>query len=883
MVKAVVRYILLIVALLLQFQSLAFAQGRYADTLHLKVYFEPGSSRVNPKYKGNRGRLSAFSEAFNSLMGNPEYGNPVVKIHAGASLGEDAESKQELSLDRAKSVRAFLSKSLPLSQSKVQLFPTQEDWSDVGGPLSEVLAVFPRSAYYKSQVPVMENEKSYEGKAKDTLAIRFRFDSTQINLAYAGNGGRVNRFLQDVRLHYAGMNPAALQWDIYAGASPEGRVDHNKWLGRERGKAIGNLISDSLGVSARNIQIHNLESRWADLHTAISESDEPWREEALSIIEKEPSLDKWNHDVREKQLRNMADGKAWPVLLRKYLSPLRSGGSAVVTYRPELDTLVYHENVTPEKKAPASAPRKTASLPCDTLSNYYILSNGRFYYPPKQLSDTLQVRFRLDSIRIDLGFASNRSNVRRFTDAFNEHFSLVNPDAIQLDIYAGASPEGPADHNYWLGRERGASIRRLIRDSLGLRLGTVVVHNLAARWEEFYEAIEDSDEPWKEEVLDILRMEPSRDPRYRDHREAKLRALREGSVWPVLLRKYLSPLRSGGSAIVSYRPQLDSSCLVPIRRQPYMPSRPDTVRSEAVSKNYYFFGAVPLFPDSKFRNYGFPETFRPGTSFPVPSEEKPGKKEKKPADIYPAWAVKTNLLFLGVIAPNIEVEVPIGRKNRWSIEWEYDHPWFVWNKNSQASQILNMSLELRLYLGNRVTHRWLDGWHIGLAVGGGKYDWEWKQHEGWQGEFVNAYFNVGYQHRFGKHWAVDAGLGVGVIPSRYRHYYGGSVYPDNHLEPWDIHLIYHDKGHFFFPGPTHVNVSIAYMFNNWPFRMKTMRGRKLEKWTEERTAEIQRREVARMQKAEERQARIKTKEEVEYARELEKEMKKAARAARKNK
>ena len=79
-----------------------------------------------------------------------------------------------------------------------------------------------------------------------------------------------------------------------------------------------------------------------------------------------------------------------------------------------------------------------------------------------------------------------------------------------------------------------------------------------------------------------------------------------------------------------------------------------------------------------------------------------------------------------------------------------------------------------------------------------------------------------YQHRFSKHWAIDAGLGIGVVPSRYRHYFGGSVYPDNHLEKWDEHLIWHDTGRFFYPGASHINVSIVYLFNNWPLRFKTM-------------------------------------------------------------
>lgn len=714
----------------------------------------------------------------------------------------------------------------------------------------------------------------------DTLEIRFRLDSVQVDLNFGGNRSRVHRFLRNASKRFEGVNPDALQWDIYAGASPEGPADHNEWLGQERGNAIRKLIRDSLGVRTGTFVMHNSAARWDDFYKSVAASDEPWRDDVLRIIRKSPSADRTARDRREVMLRALNGGMVWPVLLKKYLAPLRSGGSAIVTYHPERDTLemsgvagtaAVASGVAVRgmaSSAPVNAPATVQALP--RRNPVQIFRPVR--YASAHVSDTLEVLFRLDSTRIDRDFGGNRERISRFVQAYHANYSQYNPDAVQIDIYAGASPEGTGDHNRWLGQSRGNSIRRLIRDSLGIRYSNIFVHNMAARWDDFYDAVADSNEPWRDEVLAIIGQEPSKDGSVRDHREAKLRALHGGKVWPVLLDKYLAPLRSGGSAVISYIPERD------VYRD---------VQRDTVYKHYYFFGSYPFggcCPNTPFRGgVGvFPPVFVPYTGTGT-EETKPSQKEREKPDIRPAWAIKTNLLFWGVVAPNVQVEFPLGRKNRWSLEVEYDHPWFIWNKNANASQILNLGLELRLYLGNRYYRRWLDGWHIGIAVGGGKYDWEWKQHEGWQGEFINAYFNVGYQHRFGKHWAVDAGLGVGVIPSRYRHYYGGSVYPDNHLEPWDIHLIYHDKGQFFFPGATHINVSIAYMFNNWPIRFKTMRGRKLERWTEERTAEIQRWEVARMQKAEERQARIKAKEEAEYARELEKEMKKAARAARKNK
>lgn len=731
-----------------------------------------------------------------------------------------------------------------------------------------------------ADLPPAEDESAVCTGA-DTLEIRFRLDSVQVDLNFGGNRSRVHRFLRSASKRFEGVNPDALQWDIYAGASPEGPADHNEWLGQERGNAIRKLIRDSLGVRTGTFVMHNSAARWDDFYKSVAASDEPWRDDVLRIIRKSPSADRTARDRREVMLRALNGGMVWPVLLKKYLAPLRSGGSAIVTYHPERDTLDVPSSAAGTaavasgvavremaSSAPVNAPATVQALP--RRNPVQIFRPVR--YASAHVSDTLEVLFRLDSTRIDRDFGGNRERISRFVQAYHTNYSQYNPDAVQIDIYAGASPEGTGDHNRWLGQSRGNSIRRLIRDSLGIRYSNIFVHNMAARWDDFYDAVADSNEPWRDEVLAIIGQEPSKDGSVRDHREAKLRALHGGKVWPVLLDKYLAPLRSGGSAVISYIPERD------VYRE---------VQRDTVYKHYYFFGSYPFggcCPNTPFRSgVGvFPPVFVPYTGTGT-EETKPAQKEREKPDIRPAWAIKTNLLFWGVVAPNVQVEFPLGRKNRWSLEVEYDHPWFIWNKNANASQILNLGLELRLYLGNRYYRRWLDGWHIGLAVSGGKYDWEWKQHEGWQGEFINAYFNVGYQHRFGKHWAVDAGLGVGVIPSRYRHYYGGSVYPDNHLEPWDIHLIYHDKGQFFFPGATHINVSIAYMFNNWPVRFKTMKGRKLERWTEERNAEIQRYEMRREQKEAERLAKQKAKEEAEYARELEKEMKKAARAARKNK
>ena len=387
--------------------------------------------------------------------------------------------------------------------------------------------------------------------------------------------------------------------------------------------------------------------------------------------------------------------------------------------------------------------------------------------------DSLLLRFRLDSISIDLSYEDNAARLQQFEDQFKLKYAERNLACVQIDIFAGASPEGPLNHNIRLGQGRCESIAKILRERLGEGIGTIKLHNLGPRWEDLYNMVSDSDEPWRDEVLQIIRADVKADPRYLDPREVRLRNLREGTVWPILLERYLAPLRSGGSStgmmVVSWHPERDT---LVIR---------DTV--VIIHENYYH-----------------------------PAETS-CQMVRQVADQTRAWALKTNLVLWGAMAPNLEAEFPLGTRNRWSLEFEAFTPWFTWNRNAQASQFFNLGIEGRYWLGNREYHRWLDGCHIGLAAAGGYYDWEWMKSEGYQGEYFNLYFNIGWQKRIGEHFALDFGLGVGAIGSQYRHYYGGSVYPEGREEEWDQHLIWHDTGYFIWPGPSHANISLVYMFN----------------------------------------------------------------------
>lgn len=385
-------------------------------------------------------------------------------------------------------------------------------------------------------------------------------------------------------------------------------------------------------------------------------------------------------------------------------------------------------------------------------------------YKQNAHEDTLHVVFRAGQSEIDLLYDSNSKRITDFIGHVSTAYADVAPKDLSLTIFTGASPEGPAELNRRLGEQRGIALRDLLMARMPGRVAHVTVVNQGARWGELYHKVEQSEEPWRDDVLRILEHRPADDSWNGDKREQQLRRLQDGRVWRELSAKYLPYLRSSGSAVVARMPASAERDTIVIR---------DTV----------VYLPVP-----------YPEIY---------------------VDHQKLWAVKTNLLLLGVVAPNIQIEIPLGECHRWSIEGEVFFPWWTWSHNAHAEQFLNVGAELRYWLGNRALQHTLDGWHVGMGLGLGYYDFEWKRSEGWQGEYLNVYCNIGYQHRFGrqKQWLFDGGIGLGYIPTKFRHYLGSSRFPVGYEENHDDHLMWQDSGWKHIIGATHVNVTLGYLFD----------------------------------------------------------------------
>ncbi len=129
-------------------------------------------------------------------------------------------------------------------------------------------------------------------------------------------------------------------------------------------------------------------------------------------------------------------------------------------------------------------------------------------------------------------------------------------------------------------------------------------------------------------------------------------------------------------------------------------------------------------------------------------------------------ALRTNLLFDAMGAPNIGIEVPIGKHFSAAADFAYAY-WRI--DNLYALQTIQGSIEGRYWF--RQGGKPLTGWNVGIyGTYGGRYDVQWR--EGYQGDrFLSSGITGGYATAIGKHLLLDFLLGAGYFfTPEVRHY-----------------------------------------------------------------------------------------------------------------
>jgi hypothetical protein len=167
-------------------------------------------------------------------------------------------------------------------------------------------------------------------------------------------------------------------------------------------------------------------------------------------------------------------------------------------------------------------------------------------------------------------------------------------------------------------------------------------------------------------------------------------------------------------------------------------------------------------------------------------------------ELPPRWALKTNLLYDGILMPNLEIEYMLSAC--WSVNIEGQYAWWSRPEKSQFYQIASVSPELRYWLSHKEP---FSGHYVGVYYGGGLYDLEDGNSTGYYGAcYISTGLSYGYMKSLGPHLSLELGIGAGYLSTGYKTYF-----------PIDGRYVYQSTRRLNYVGPTKAKISLVWKFS----------------------------------------------------------------------
>ena len=415
----------------------------------------------------------------------------------------------------------------------------------------------------------------------------------------------------------------------------------------------------------------------------------------------------------------------------------------------------------------------------------------------------LVLHFRFDRSMVDYGYRDNNRILAAMHKIFADSLCVSRIDSVCIQAFS--SPEGDADYNRRLALRRAQAVKGyLVWKYPGLNQYRIRTSAQAESWDALRDvALNDTLLPCRDEILQILKLNTGE-----KRKEALLKKLNTGIPYRHISQWILPELRNASICTVYMRPlrhaQQDSRLVADAQGnngKEYQKADGTEITDDTEIVNGV---RVAKGNDANANGTELTDNTAITGSTQVTGNAQttgsanaiaPGKSRRRPL-----FAVKTNLLFDAALMPNIELEVPIGK--RWSLNGEYMFPWWLINDDRYCLQILMGGLEVRYRPGKRSGRDVLTGHFIGLYAGGGKYDLQWDKN-GYQGEFfIAAGVSYGYAHSIARNLRLEYNIGIGMLRTDYRHYHSR----DNHRT-----LLWQENGEYTWLGPTKLKISLVWL------------------------------------------------------------------------
>jgi len=169
------------------------------------------------------------------------------------------------------------------------------------------------------------------------VCVLFKFGSSYIDKSYSDNEKRLAEAVATLDSINNDDSIALSEIRFSGEASPEGSLIYNKKLAGARMSALEKYIRERIDIPDSIVTRAETGIAWHRLSELISESDTPYKEEALQIICNVPEITVDNNgkvtDSRWKHLMDLRGGRVWRYIAPRFLHLMRNAGIISITVK----------------------------------------------------------------------------------------------------------------------------------------------------------------------------------------------------------------------------------------------------------------------------------------------------------------------------------------------------------------------------------------------------------------------------------------------------------------------------------------------------------------------------------------------------------------------
>lgn len=412
----------------------------------------------------------------------------------------------------------------------------------------------------------------------------------------------------------------------------------------------------------------------------------------------------------------------------------------------------------------------------------FILWTGFVCLPSKGYAEGNYSMVKADTIKkLVIFFDSGESHVDSLYQENGNTIALLDAIAsewfgadglVSVSITSFVSPDGDMQTNKSLAEKRNESVKELLRQRYSFQdENKIKVSPPEENWQDIRnEIVAHAEMPDREEVLMLIDY-----PKHSiSKRKQLLKKLDTGVPYRYMVREIFPRLR---------------------RTEVVIERKVVAEAAEVLQVEARVAEEIPVPPTEETEEEAVPE---PEMGWMETTDEPQAETVDGKEDSRILLAVKNNLLYDLALAPNVEVEIPVGK--RWSLNAEYKCPWWLNNSHEFCYQLLSGGVEARIWLGERLGSRVLSGHFLGVYAEGGIYDFQFKG-DGYQGKYYGASgVTYGYAKRVARHLSFEFSLGIGYLTTEYRKY-----------TPYEGDIVWTKSGRYNFIGPTKAKVSLVWL------------------------------------------------------------------------